>query len=159
MNILTASKISRSFGEKTILRDASLYLEEGEKVGIIGINGTGKSTLLKMIAGLEESDSGTITRASHLVISFLPQHPLFPEEQTVIEAVLQKCRESSRSGHTDQELETEAKRMLTRLGVTDFTAKCGILSGGQRKKLALVAALLTRPDLLDPGRAYEPPGQ
>lgn len=148
MNILTASKISRSFGEKTILRDASLYLEEGEKVGIIGINGTGKSTLLKMIAGLEESDSGTITRASHLVISFLPQHPLFPEEQTVIEAVLQKCRESSRSGHTDQELETEAKRMLTRLGVTDFTAKCGILSGGQRKKLALVAALLTRPDLL-----------
>ena len=96
MNILTASKISRSFGEKTILRDASLYLEEGEKVGIIGINGTGKSTLLKMIAGLEESDSGTITRASHLVISFLPQHPLFPEEQTVIEAVLQKCRESSR---------------------------------------------------------------
>lgn len=72
MNILTASKISRSFGEKTILRDASLYLEEGEKVGIIGINGTGKSTLLKMIAGLEESDSGTITRASHLVISFLP---------------------------------------------------------------------------------------
>lgn len=61
---------------------------------------------------------------------------------------MQKCRESSRSGHTDQELETEAKRMLTRLGVTDFTAKCGILSGGQRKKLALVAALLTRPDLL-----------
>lgn len=148
MNILTASKISRSFGEKTILKDASFYLEEGEKVGIIGINGTGKSTLLKMIAGLEESDSGTITRASHLVISFLPQHPLFPEEQTVIEAVLQKCRESSRSGHTDQELETEAKRMLTRLGVTDFMAKCGILSGGQRKKLALVAALLTRPDLL-----------
>ena len=104
MNILTASKISRSFGEKTILRDASLYLEEGEKVGIIGINGTGKSTLLKMIAGLEESDSGTITRASHLVISFLPQHPLFPEEQTVIES----CRNAGRAA--DQGIQTRSWR-------------------------------------------------
>lgn len=148
MNILSVENITKAYGERKLFDQTSFYLQEGEKVGVIGINGTGKSTLLKMIAGLEETDEGSITLANHVVCSYLPQHPVFAEEETVLEAVLLKAKEGSREYEDRGLRETEAKSMLTKLGVTDFEAKCGILSGGQRKRLALVAALLADSDIL-----------
>ncbi len=147
MTILSIENISKAYGERKLFDEASFFMQDGEKVGIIGINGTGKSTLLKMIAGLEETDEGSITYANHVVVSYLPQLPEFKPEDTVLEAVLKKGRESSRS-YEDELREVEAKSMLTRLGVSDFEAKCGLLSGGERKRLALVAALLSPSDLL-----------
>lgn len=147
MNILSIDNISKAYGERKLFDETSFFMQDGEKVGIIGINGTGKSTLLKMIAGLEDTDEGTITYANHVVVSYLPQLPEFDREETVLEAVLKKGRESSK-GYEDELREVEAKSMLTRLGVVDFGAKCGILSGGERKRLALVAALLAPSDLL-----------
>ncbi len=148
MNILSVENITKAYGERKLFDNTSFYLEEKEKVGIIGINGTGKSTLLKMIAGLEDTDEGKITMANHVVCSYLPQHPFFEEEETVIEAVLRRAREGSRAYEDVGARETEAKSMLTKLQVTDFEARCGTLSGGQRKRLALVAALLTDSDIL-----------
>lgn len=147
MNILSIDNITKAYGERKLFDETSFFMQEGEKVGIIGINGTGKSTLLKMIAGLEETDEGSITYANHIVVSYLPQLPEFEAEDTVLEAVLKKGRESSRS-YEDELREVEAKSMLTRLGVLDLEAKCGTLSGGERKRLALVAALLSPSDLL-----------
>lgn len=147
MNILSLENIDKAFGEKIILDKASFYLQEGEKVGIIGINGTGKSTILKMIAGQESPDDGKITLANHVICSFLPQHPEFEADETVLEAVLRKRRESSKNAE-DSTLEPQAKSMLTKLGVTNFDMACGNLSGGERKRLALVAVLLSDSDIL-----------
>ncbi len=148
MNILSVENMTKAYGERKLFDHASFYLQENEKVGIIGINGTGKSTLLKMIVGLEETDEGSVTMANHVVCSYLPQHPSFEPEETVMEAVLRKAKEGSRQYEEISLQETKAKSMLTRLQVTDFDAKCGILSGGQRKRLALVAALLGDADIL-----------
>ncbi len=148
MNILSMENITKSYGDRLLFDNASFYLAEGEKVGIIGINGTGKSTLLKIMAGLEETDEGNVTMTGHVVCSFLPQHPVFEKEDKVIEAVLKKCRDNSAGTESGKELEVQAKTMLTQLGVTDFDAVCGTLSGGQRKRLALVAALLADSDIL-----------
>ncbi|MBR5801084.1 MAG: ABC-F family ATP-binding cassette domain-containing protein [Lachnospiraceae bacterium] len=148
MNILSVENVTKAYGERKLFDEASFYLQDGEKVGIIGINGTGKSTLLKIIAGLEEVDEGTVTMANHLICSYLPQHPSFFEEETVLEALLRIARAGSKSVEDTGVLETRGKAMLTKLQVTDFEEKCGILSGGQRKRLALVASLLTDADLL-----------
>ena len=124
--------------------DASLYLEEGEKVGIIGINGTGKSTLLKIIAGLEEPDAGKVILANNHVVSYLPQTPQFDPEETVINSVVKAC-----GGHDEYgSHESDAKTMLTKLGITDFVQKCGELSGGQKMRLAWVAVLMAPCDIL-----------
>lgn len=147
MNILSIDNITKAYGERRLFDEASFFMQEGEKVGIIGINGIGKSTLLKMIAGLEETDKGSIIYANHVVVSYLSQQPEFAADDTVLDAVLKKGRESSRS-YEDELREVEAKSMLTRLGVLGFSAKCGTLSGGERKRLALVAALLSPSDLL-----------
>lgn len=144
MNILTLDHITKSFQNRRLLEDASFYLQEQEKVGVIGINGTGKSTLLKLIAGLEEPDDGRIIRANHVVIRYLPQTPVFAENMTVLEAVL-----SDNTGKENEwTIEADAKAMLTRLGVTNFTQPCGQLSGGQKKRLALVKVLLAPADIL-----------
>ena len=119
-------------------------MEEGEKVGIIGINGTGKSTLLKVIAGIEEVDEGKVIRAGGQVIRYLSQIPEFVPERTVIESVLYDNREQTELWNK----ESDAKTMLTTLGITNFTQKMGELSGGQRKRIALVAALLAPADVL-----------
>ena len=92
MNILTVDNITKSYGVRKIFDGASFFLQEGEKAGIIGINGTGKSTLLKMIAGLEEADDGTVIKANHCLVRYLPQNPEFAPEETVLEAVLIKFR-------------------------------------------------------------------
>lgn len=148
MNILSVENVTKAYGERKLFDEASFFLQDTEKVGIIGINGTGKSTLLKIIAGLEEVDEGSVTMASHLICSYLPQHPSFFEEETVLEALLRIARAGSKSVEDTGVLETKGKAMLTKLQVTDFEEKCGILSGGQRKRLALVATLLTDADLL-----------
>ena len=144
MNILTVDNITKAYGERKLFSNASFYLQEGEKAGIIGINGTGKSTLLKMIAGLEEPDEGKIITANHCMIRFLPQNPQFDNEETVLEAVLRGNRTESNAGY----IEADAKSMLTRLGVTEFGQPCGQLSGGQRKRLALVSVLLSPAEIL-----------
>lgn len=144
MNILTVEKITKAYGERKIFDQASFYMQEGEKVGIIGINGTGKSTLLRMIAGLEDEDSGKIVKASGMVVRFLPQNPEFDSEDTIIEAVLRDNKDSAKGYNP----EVEAKSMLTKLGVTDFERKCAGLSGGEKKRLALVSVLLSPAELL-----------
>lgn len=144
MNILSVENVSVRFGERKIFDHAGFYLQEGEKAGIIGVNGTGKSTLLKMIAGLEEPDEGTVITANHCVVRYLPQNPLFSDEETVLQAVLR----DNVTAENAVTLEAEAKSMLTRLGVTDFDQPCGQLSGGQKKRLALVSVLLSPAEIL-----------
>lgn len=145
MNILTADNITKAYGERRLLDGASFFLQEGEKVGIIGINGTGKSTLLKILAGMEEPDEGKVIRAQGMVVHFLPQHPSFRPEDTLIEALL---RENGKTEEEATDLITDAKNMMTRLGITDFNETCGHLSGGQKKRLALISVLLTPSDIL-----------
>ena len=145
MNIINLTNITKFYTERKLFEKASFYLQENEKVGIIGINGTGKSTLLKIIAGIEEPDDGSVIRANHVVPHYLPQNPEFDSDMTVIEAVLSQTKEA-KAGNWN--LESDAKSMMTRLGITDFSQKVGELSGGQRKRLALVAALVVPCDVL-----------
>lgn len=144
MNLINIEKITKVFAERKIFDQASFFLQEGEKVGIIGINGTGKTTLLKMLAGMEEPDEGTITTANHVVIRYLPQHPEFDPEMSSLECVL--------AGNVSEEnrwtIESDAKTMMTRLGIRDFEQPAGQLSGGQRKRLALISVLLSPADIL-----------
>lgn len=138
MNIITVDGITKAYGVRKIFDDASFFLQEGEKAGVLGINGTGKSTLLKMIVGEDEPDQGSIIRANGLVFAYLPQNPVFCDNDRMLEAVLKD------SGHQ----ESDAKAMLTRLGVTEFEKTCGQLSGGEKKRLALVRTLLMPADVL-----------
>lgn len=144
MNILTIDNITKAYGERKLFHQASFFLEEGEKAGVIGINGTGKSTLLHIIAGLEEPDEGRVIMANHCMVRFLPQDPYFEEQETALEAVLRDNRTEANSGY----IVSDAKAMLTRLGVTDFEKPCGQLSGGQKKRLALVSVLLSPAEIL-----------
>lgn len=144
MNLIALEQFSKVYTERKLFDKANFFLQEGEKVGVIGINGTGKSTLLRILAGLEEPDSGKVTRAGHIVIRFLPQHPEVIPGQNVIQAVLKDHGEQA----ADPAFEAQAKSMLTRLGVSDFEEPVEQLSGGQKKRLALVSALLTKADVL-----------
>ncbi|MBQ1930990.1 MAG: ABC-F family ATP-binding cassette domain-containing protein, partial [Lachnospiraceae bacterium] len=119
-------------------------LQEDEKVGIIGINGTGKTTLLRIIAGEEEADSGTITMANHVVLRYLPQNPIFDPDKSSLDCVL----EGNITEENQWTIESDAKSMMTRLGITDFEQPAGQLSGGQRKRLALISVLLSPADIL-----------
>lgn len=144
MNILTVDGITKAYGVRKIFDSASFFLQEGEKAGIIGINGTGKSTLLKMIAGLDVPDSGQIIMANGYTVRYLPQTPVFEDEDSVLQAVIR----DNRTEENRWSIESDAKAMMTRLGITDFDEHCGHLSGGQKKRLALVAALLAKADIL-----------
>lgn len=161
MNLINVENITKIYTERKLFEKASFYLQEGEKVGIIGINGTGKSTLLKIIAGAEEPDEGSVTRANHIVVRYLPQNPVFAPEKSVMENVLEQAVKNFEMQGNEPvkmtkglheadhwNLESTAKNMMTRLGITDFSKKAGELSGGQRKRLALVAALLVPCDVL-----------
>lgn len=145
MNLLSIEHLTKSYTERMLFSDTGFYLQEGEKVGIIGVNGAGKSTLLKIMAGREEPDSGTVVTANHVVVAYLPQHPVFEAELSALACVL--------AGHDDgienmTDLTIRAKMMMTKLGLTDFEQKAGELSGGQRKRLALVNVLLKEADIL-----------
>lgn len=143
MNLLSAEKISKSYSEKILFNQISLGINEGEKIGVIGINGTGKSTLLKVIAGAEYSDDGRIIKANGLRIEYLSQNPSFEGNATVLEQVFKGLSAAAR-----QMGEYEAKTILTKLGILDFDAKVSTLSGGQRKRVAMAAALTHPADLL-----------
>ncbi|MHC1682169.1 MAG: ABC-F family ATP-binding cassette domain-containing protein [Clostridiaceae bacterium] len=182
MNLISIEKVNKSYSDKILLNDVSLGINEGEKIGIIGINGTGKSTLLKIVAGTETVDSGNIIKGNKVRIEFLTQNPNFDEEATIIsqvfkgsskelmlirdyEEILEKVSNGDSSSDEDLHskllrlqseidnlnlwnLESEAKNILTKLGITNFEAKMNALSGGQRKRVALASALITPCDLL-----------
>lgn len=144
MNLLTVEDMSKSYTERMLFDQVSFGINEGEKIGLIGINGTGKSTLLKIIAGLEEPDSGTVTKGKKIRIGYLAQNPEFDEKLSILQNVVlnQKAEEDYRN------LEGEAKAMLLKMGITDSSASPGILSGGQKKRVALVRTLLTPAEIL-----------
>lgn len=146
MNLLFMDNVSKAYGDKLILQNSSLSIEEGDKIGLLGINGSGKSSLLKLIVGWEEADAGSIIRQKHLQINYLPQNSEFEPDATVLYAVLNNI---SHKNHQDTwSLESDAQNILTRLGITQFDARMDQLSGGQRKRVALAAALLNPADLL-----------
>ena len=154
--LLSAENISINFGSRQLLSNVNFYLNEGDKVGIIGINGTGKSTFLKVLAGAIEADGGRITRNPNVQISYLSQNPKMEDDATVLEQVFLHFPAEFRELN-----EYEAKSMLTRLGLTDFSQKVGTLSGGQRKRVALVAALVHPADVLildEPTNGLDPAG-
>ena len=144
MNLLTIEHLTKSYTERLLFDDTSFSINEGEKIGLIGINGTGKSTLLKIVAGLEEPDDGSVVRGRNLDIRFLSQNPKFHDGDTILESIV---RENEGHAHV-WDLESQAKTMLTKLGFTDFDARVETLSGGQRKRVALVSVLLSTADLL-----------
>ncbi|MDF2882238.1 MAG: transporter, ATP-binding protein [Clostridiaceae bacterium] len=180
MNLITLENIYKSYSDKTLLNGISLGINEGEKIGLIGVNGTGKSTLLKIIAGIESYDSGNINKLSNLTIKYLQQNSNFNDDFSVIEQIfngssevmsllreyekaifeIQKSPEDKNlqreiftlNGKMDAlnawTIESEAKTILTKLGITDFNASIGSLSGGQKKRIALCEALITPCDLL-----------
>ena len=144
MNLLTLENVSKSYTERMLFDHISLGINEGDKIGVIGINGTGKSTLLKIIAGLEESDEGTLTKGNKLRLAYLPQTPVFDDTKSILSNVTegQTAKESYRN------LAGEARSMLLKFGISDPDGSASVLSGGQKKRAALVRTLLTESDLL-----------
>lgn len=143
MVLLNAEHISLSWGENTLFDDVGFALEEHDKVGFIGVNGTGKSTFLRILAGLQEADSGTVTLARGARIGYLPQEPDFSEPITVLQQVFRGA-----STTFAQERAYEAKMLLTQLGITDFDRDVRLLSGGQKKRIAICSALINPSEIL-----------
>ena len=137
--ILSAQQLSIHFGMRPILQQADFYLEDHDKVGIVGLNGAGKSTLLRLLAGAEEADAGQVILSAGVRRSFLPQRPDMDADASVLAQVMADAQSSA---------EYECKAMLQRLGLEDYNAPVGTLSGGQRKRAALAAALLRPAELL-----------
>lgn len=139
MNIINAEKVSKTYGEKVLFDQITLGINKGDKVGVIGVNGTGKSTFLKIIAGIEEADEGQIVKGRDVTVTYLPQTPEFQENDTIVNYVLRGTREST---------EAQAKMILTKLGMTDYDADIFKLSGGQKKRVALARALVEPTEVL-----------
>lgn len=180
MNLLSVENLSKSYVEKILFNNISFGIEEGDKIGLIGVNGTGKSTFLKVLAGIDFPDQGTVTVGNNVRIEYLPQNPNFDDDATVLQQVfkgiapvMQVLREyehtveminntpgdnklqkklillSQQMDALDAwQLESEAKTILTKLGIANFTEKVGKLSGGQRKRIALASALINPAELL-----------
>ncbi len=142
MNIMNIEHLAKVYGDKVIFDDVSCGIQEGDKIGIIGVNGTGKTTFLNIIAGTEEPDGGQVIRQNGVRMAYLSQHPRFEPEETVLSWVLRDVDES------DWTAVSEAKTVLTKLGMTDFEARLSTLSGGQRKKAALARTLAGSFDVL-----------
>ena len=144
MNLLTMEHITKSYTNRVLLDDEGFSINENEKIGVIGINGMGKSTLLKVAAGIEPCDSGKISMGGQVKICYLPQTPVFQEGTTILKAAVE--------GNVDElnrwTIEADAKAMLNRLEFTDYEERIDHMSGGQKKRVALVNALLTPADIL-----------
>lgn len=181
MHLLSIEAISKNYGIRPLFENASLGLNSDDRIGVVGVNGSGKTTFLRLIAGAERPDSGRIIFTEGVSIGYLPQNPPFAPEETVLDAVFaasndkmklllayeRACQELAAGGLDEQrllnrvselaerleasgawELETNARMILSKLGITDTTARMGTLSGGQRKRVALAHALIENPDLL-----------
>ena len=144
MNLINIENITKYYTDTPLFKEASFTVDEMEKVGIIGINGTGKTTLLKMLTGMESPDKGVITRANNIVIRYLPQTPGFQKDATVLEAVM----EGNLTHDNEWSLESDAKMMLQKLGICDYGQSVDTMSGGQRKRIALANTLLAKADVL-----------
>lgn len=142
MNIINIEHISKIFGDKVIFQDASCGIQEGDKIGIIGINGTGKTTFLNILAGKEETDEGSVVRQKGIRLAYLTQHPEYAKEDTVLSFA---CKDTDES---DWQAMSEVKSILNRLGFTDYEEKMEHLSGGQKKKAALARTLAGNFDVL-----------
>ena len=142
MAVVTLEQVSRQYGEKPLIDSLSFVINEGEKIGLIGVNGTGKSTLLRLIARREEADRGTISYAKGLRMAYLPQNPSFEAGRPVLEQAL------AYQPHSEEGTEYLCKQLLTRLGIQAFDRDIALLSGGQRKRVALAAVLSAQADLL-----------
>lgn len=144
MNLVTIEHLTKSYTERLLFDDTDFSINEGEKIGLIGINGTGKSTLLKIVAGLETADRGTLVHGRNLDVRYLSQNPQFTAGDSIIESILR-----DNEGHPHLwDMESQAKTMLTKVGVEDFNQKVETLSGGQRKRVALVSTLMADTDIL-----------
>ena len=141
MNLLTIEHISKIYGEKIIFDDISCGIQTGDKIGIVGVNGTGKSTLLKILSGVEESDQGQVITQNNLHITYLSQNPVFDKQESILSYVM-----GARQG--DWNIEGEAKSILNRLGFTDEEQDVQALSGGQKKRAALAKTLVNPTDIL-----------
>lgn len=139
MNILNVEKVSKTYGEKELFNNISLGINSGDKIGLIGVNGTGKSTLLKIIAGIEEPDEGQVVKGKGIELAYLAQTPLYYENENVLEYVM-------RGKHADSQ--PKAKEILNKLGITNHGAMMNILSGGQKKRAALARTLVEPARLL-----------
>lgn len=180
MNILSLESVSKNYGIKPLFEDVRLGFEDTDRVGIIGANGAGKTTFLRVAAGLEPPDTGRVVRAGGKTLAFLAQNPEFDDERTVLETVFAAetgviklirdyetaCRELERDAGNRKllervsrlqheleisggwEAENNARNVLTKLGVTDTSARMKTLSGGQRKRVALARELILKPDIL-----------
>lgn len=180
MNIMTVEHISKSYGEKVLFKDASFGMNDQDKIGIVGVNGTGKSTFLRVIAGKEQADEGNVAIGNHIRVEMLDQNPDYDPDITVLQQVFQGDSPEMQAVRSYMEimellelkpsdetllqkltslsekmealdawqLESEAKTILSKLGIQQFDAKMGSLSGGQRKRVALAAALIHPSDLL-----------
>jgi ABC transport system ATP-binding/permease protein len=173
MNLLSVESISKSYSEKQLLNNINLGINEGDKIGLIGVNGTGKSTFLKILAGFEDTDQGRVLVSNSVKIEYLSQNPIFDTDATVLQQVfkaespvmrlIREYEEALQNPEASERIiklthsmdtmnawtiESEAKTILTKLGIADFSAKVGTLSGGQRKRIALAAALINPSDLL-----------
>lgn len=143
MILLSAQNISKTYMERKVLDDVSFFLNEGDKVGIVGINGTGKSTLLKILAGADESDKGSVTRTNGIRISYLPQIPEFDDSGRLIEQVLAHLPNDLRSSK-----EYEARSILGKLGLQDCDRDISSLSGGEKRRAGIASALIQPSDVL-----------
>ena len=144
MNLLTMENITKSYTDRILLDDVGFSINENEKIGVIGVNGMGKSTLLKVVAGIEEADAGKISMGNQVKICYLPQTPVFTPGTTILQAAV--------GGNMEEwnrwTIEADARSMLNQLGFTDYEEKVEHMSGGQKKRVALVNALLTPADIL-----------
>jgi ATP-binding cassette subfamily F protein uup len=147
-NIIDVSNLTKSFTGRKLFREASFSVQSGEKIGIVGINGTGKSTLLKILANAEEPDAGEVICANHIVMNYLSQTPSFSDEHGALAAVLAMAGQKRDHDVDFYTVESEAKSLLDRFGITDWDQPVREMSGGQRKRLALAAAVLRPCDVL-----------
>ena len=152
MILLSAEKIYKGYSERQLLDGCSLAIGEGEKIGLIGINGTGKSTLLKVMAGIDPPDSGIVTRAGGVRVAYLPQNPLFDGETTVLQQVMKGVaidEERAKDAKVIQQAdEYQCKSILNQLGLGDYDQKIAQLSGGQKRRVALACALAAEAEVL-----------
>lgn len=141
--ILTLENITKSFGEKVLLDNVNLYINDNHKIGFVGVNGTGKSTLLKIAAHIDEPDNGNVVYSNNVRVCYLPQVPEFKDNTTVLEQVFINA-----SSETKMLMEYEAKSILNKLGITEFEKQVNLLSVGQRKRVAIASALVNPCELL-----------